>query len=53
MEGFRIAGKCFCVCEDLRRIAIAHKGWTVEQYLRLLKIEKVEKGQFGGKNNEN
>lgn len=47
MIGFRMAGKAFCVVEDLRLFAEQHKGQTVAEALRLHRIEKAEAEQFG------
>jgi hypothetical protein len=50
MDGFRIAGKAFCVVEDLRQFAEQHKGMAVAEWLkqrRLERIERAEAKQFG------
>ena len=41
MNGFIIAGKAFCVCEDLRQFADAHKGITVGEILKQRKKSKL------------
>jgi methylphosphotriester-DNA--protein-cysteine methyltransferase len=43
MEGFIIAGKAFCVCEDLRQLAKQHKGMTVDEVLKQRKQEEIKK----------
>lgn len=43
MEGFIIAGKAFCVCEDLRQLAEHHKGMTVDGVLKQRKQEEIKK----------
>lgn len=43
MEGFIIAGKAFCVCEDLRQLAEQHKGMTVDEVLKQRKQEEIKK----------
>jgi hypothetical protein len=47
MDGFVIAGKAFCVGEEVRQIAEQNKGKTVGEYLRMRKIEQNEAKQFG------
>ena len=47
MDGFVIAGKAFCVCEDLRMFAEKHKGKTLNEVLRERRLEEVEAKQFG------
>ena len=48
MEKIIIKGDIKDVCAYLRENAQAHKGWTVEQLLRLKALEAVESMQFGG-----
>ena len=47
MNGFIIKGKAFCVVEDLRLFAEQHKGQTVSEVLKQLRLEEVEAKQFG------
>ena len=50
MDGFKLAGRAFCVVEDLRQFAEAHKGKTVAEALkekRRERLEQVEAQQFG------
>ena len=47
MIGLRFAGKAFCVVEDLRQFAEQHKGKTVNEVIRLRKLEEAEAEQFG------
>lgn len=47
MNGFIIAGKAFCVVEDLRLFAEQHKGKSVSEALRQHRIEEAEAKQFG------
>jgi hypothetical protein len=50
MEGFMMAGKAFCVCEDLKQFAEQHKGKTVSEFLKQRKAERLEEAeakQFG------
>ena len=47
MIGMQIAGKAFCVVEDLRLFAEQHKGQTVAEALRLHRLEEAEAKQFG------
>ena len=50
MEGFMMAGKAFCVCEDLRRFAQEHPNKSVSEWLkqrRKEKLEEAEAKQFG------
>lgn len=52
MDGFRIEGKAFCVCEELKQLAEQNKGKTVADLLRerrLKRLEKAEEEQFGEK----
>lgn len=52
MDGLKIAGKAFCVVEDLRQFAEAHKGMTVAEFLKAKRRERVEQAeerQFGHK----
>lgn len=52
MDGFKMSGKAFCVVEDLRRFAEQHKGKTVSQALKELRLKKIveaEEKQFGHK----
>ncbi len=52
MDGFKMSGKAFCVVEDLRRFAEAHKGKTVAEALKEKRREKLiaaEEKQFGHK----
>lgn len=46
--GIVIAGKCFCVCEDLRMLAAKFKGWTVEEVARYFRLLEAEKRQLEG-----
>lgn len=50
MDGFIIAGKAFCVCEELRQFAKQHPNKSVAEWLKQLRIEKLEETearQFG------
>jgi hypothetical protein len=50
MNGFIVAGKAFCVIEDLRQEAERHKGKTVAEFLQKRKLEKLQQAeakQFG------
>lgn len=50
MDGFKMAGKAFCVCEDLKQFAAQHKGMTVAEFLKQRREEKLESEeakQFG------
>lgn len=47
MMGLQIAGKAFCVVEELRQFAEQHKGKTVNEVLRLRRLEEAEAEQFG------
>lgn len=50
MEGFKMAGKVFCVVEELNQFANQHKGMKVAEFLKLRRQEKVEEAearQFG------
>lgn len=47
MKGFMMAGKAFCVVEDLKRFAEEHKGITVSEVLKKRKLEEAEAKQFG------
>ena len=50
MDGFKVSGKAFCVVEELRRFAEAHKGKTVAEALKERRRERLEKAvaeQFG------
>lgn len=52
MDGLKLAGKAFCVVEDLRQFAEQHKGKTVAEFLKAKRQEKViaaEEQQFGHK----
>ena len=52
MDGFQIAGKAFCVVEELRQFAETHKGITVAEFLKEKRREKLinaEERQFGHK----
>lgn len=49
MQGFKIAGKAFCVGEDLSRLADKFKGWTLDKFLRYCRLIEAERKQFGGK----
>ena len=47
MNGFIMAGKAFCVVEELRQFAEEHKGMTVSEVLKKRKLEEAEAKQFG------
>ena len=55
MDGFKIAGKAFAVCEDLRQIAEQNKGKTVAEILAKERLKRtverqlaeIEKGVYG------
>ncbi len=50
MDGFKIVGRAFAVCEDLRIIAEQNKGKTVAQYMyeqRKERLERAVAAQFG------
>ena len=47
MEGFVMAGKAFCVVEDLRKFAERNKGKTVNEVMRMRKLEEAEAKQYG------
>ena len=50
MDGFHIAGKAFCVCEELKQLAKQNKGKKVAEVLRerrLKRLEEAEARQFG------
>ena len=52
MDGFKVEGKAFCVCEDLRQFAEAHKGKKVAEVLKEKRRERLvaaEERQFGHK----
>ena len=46
MNGFKLSGDVKDVCAELRAIADKHKGWTVDTFLRLKRIEEAVKKQF-------
>ena len=41
MQGFRIEGKAYCVCDELRAFAEKHKGITVGEFLKILKAKRL------------
>lgn len=47
MNGFKLDGDVKDVCAELRAIADKYKGWTVDTFLRLLRIEEDVAKQFG------
>lgn len=47
MIGMRIAGKAFCVVEDLRQFAELHKGKNLAEFLQQRRLEEEEAKQFG------
>lgn len=50
MDGFIIAGKAFCVCEELRQFAEQHPNKKVSEWLKQRREEKLEEAearQFG------
>lgn len=47
MDGFKMAGKAFCVVEDFRQLTKQYKGMTVAEFLKLLRLEEAVAKQFG------
>lgn len=47
MLGFKIAGKAYCVVEELRKLTEQNKGKTLKEVLLQRKIEAAEAKQFG------
>ena len=46
MEGFRVEGKAYCVCEELRAFAERHKGMKVAEFLKLRRLKKTVDNQI-------
>lgn len=43
MAGFFVAGKAFCVCEDLKQLAEENKGKTVADLMRERRAERLKR----------
>ena len=48
MKGFKMTGKCFCICEDLRELAKKFPKWTVSQLISYIAVVEAERRQFEG-----
>ena len=46
MQGFMIAGKAHCVCEELRAFAEKQKGMKVAEFLKRRKLKKIIDNQL-------
>ncbi len=49
MKGIAFKGDVKAVCANLKAEVQKHKGWTLETYIRLKRLEAAEKKQFGEK----